>query len=103
MPKPFGTIGATKMKIMAIICHNLESGNDAYGYSIWQNLKDSFYIYMNENDIRNVYHHLNDLCELNYIVRNKTDDIDPKCYYQITEQGKEIRQRYDKFLEILQK
>jgi len=64
LPKPKGTLGGTKMKIMAIICHNCEKGSDSYGYTIWQSLKDVFHIYLNDCDVRNVYHHLKELCEI---------------------------------------
>lgn len=101
MPKPKGTCGATKMKILAVISHNRDLGKDSYGYEIWQQLKDNFFVYMNDNDIRNVYHHLNDLCSLGYIVKTGEDEECPKCYYTMTELGYEFRLRFKKFLEII--
>jgi hypothetical protein len=67
LPKPKGTIGGTKMKIMALICNNSDCGMESYGYNIWQSLKSNFHIYLNDNDIRNVYHHLRGLCELDLL------------------------------------
>jgi DNA-binding PadR family transcriptional regulator len=101
MPKPKGTCGATKMKIMAVISHNCDKGKDSYGYEIWQQLKDNFFVYMDDNDIRNVYHHLNDLCNLGYIAKTGDSDECPKCYYTITDMGQKIRHRFDHFIEIL--
>lgn len=101
MPKPKGTCGATKMKILAVICNDCENDKEVYGYSIWQQLKTCFYVYMNDNDIRNVYHHLNDLCALGYIAKSEGPDDCPKCFYDLTPQGHGIRHRYQKFIDIL--
>jgi len=101
MPKPKGTCGATKMKILAVICDNRENDAESYGYSIWQQLKTSFYIYMNDNDIRNVYHHLNDLCALGYITKTDGPRDCTKCFYDLTTKGHGLRHRYQKFIDIL--
>jgi len=103
MPKPKGTCGATKMKILAIISHCGETKDEAYGYSIWQKLKEKFYIYMNDSDIRNVYHHLNDLCALGYISRSEGTDDCPKCFYAITPTADALQHRFQKFIDILVK
>ncbi|MCW3978578.1 MAG: helix-turn-helix transcriptional regulator [Candidatus Bathyarchaeota archaeon] len=103
MPKPKGTTGATKMKIMAIICHNCEYGRDAYGYNIWQSLKELFYIYLNDCDVRNVYHHLKELCDLGLVARVEGEgaDADNRCLYRLTETGQGMRDRYTPYLEIV--
>ena len=101
MPKPKGTCGATKMKILAVICNDCENHKECYGYGIWQQLKTSFYVYMNDNDIRNVYHHLNDLCAMDYITKNEGPEDCPKCFYDLTPKGHGIRHRYQKFIDIL--
>jgi DNA-binding PadR family transcriptional regulator len=102
MPKPVGTCGATKMKILAIMSIDYSNGQDSYGYDIWQRLKDNFYTYMDDNDVRNVYHHLNDLCSLGYIAKRGEDEERPKCYYTLTPMADDLRQRYMRFLDILQ-
>lgn len=101
MPKPAGTCGATKMKIMAIICYNGENGNESYGYSIWQTLKEHFHMYITDDDIRNVYHHLNGLCEVNLISREDAQSGDMRCFYNMTEQGFASKEKYRQYLEIL--
>ena len=101
MPKPRGTCGATKMKILAIMSQDQNRGQESYGYDIWQRLKSSFYVYMNDNDVRNVYHHLNDLCALGYIAKCREDETCPKCYYELTPQGHGIQHRYQHFVDIL--
>jgi hypothetical protein len=102
MPKPKGTCGATKMKILAIISYNTQNDKESYGYRIWQSLKKYFYIYMNDNDIRNVYHHLNDLCSLGYLSRRDGPEGCPKCFYNLTPQAKVLENRYTKFVNILE-
>ena len=88
---------------MAVICYNCEKEIDAYGYTIWQTLKDVFHIYINDNDVRNVYHHLNDLCQLGYI--QKLNDMnymtDNRCLYQITENGQAQLTKYEHYKRVL--
>jgi DNA-binding PadR family transcriptional regulator len=105
MVKPKGTTGATKMKILAIIDHNCKNGRDSYGYTIWQSLKNSFHIYLNHNDVRNVYHHLKELCELELLVRNDNigDDPSNRCLYRITNKGQALQHRYIPYLDIVKK
>lgn len=101
MPKPLGTCGSTKMKILAIICHNGDRGNESYGYDIWKTMKESFHIYLGDNDIGNVYRHLNDLCTLNFITR-ADEDPDGRCFYRITEDGIALQTKYNHFLDLLE-
>lgn len=103
MPKPKGTCGATKMKILAVIRNNEKAGEVSYGYNIWQSLKNNFYTYMNDNDIRNVYHHLNDLCSLGYIKKCPEGSDEIKQCYRITSAGNKIEEKYTHFLEVLKK
>ena len=103
MTKPKGTCGATKMKILAVIHCNEQVGDVSYGYNIWQSLKDNFYTYMNDNDIRNVYHHLNDLCSLGYIRKCPDTSDEIKQCYRITSSGMNIEARYKHFLEVIKR
>ena len=100
MPKPQGSCGATKMKILAIVSMNGDSGQESYGYDIWKTMKDQFHIYLDDGDIGNVYHHLNDLCKFNYLSR---DDIttDGRCFYRMTEEGQALRDKFGKYLDIM--
>jgi len=100
MPKPQGSCGATKMKILAIICNNGEDGLESYGYDIWRTMKESFHIYLDDKDIGNVYHHLNDLCALNYVSRDDTVP-DGRCFYNVTEEGRAVMTKYSQYIEIL--
>jgi len=102
MPKPKGTCGATKMKIMAVIYTHQQLGKLSYGYNIWLCLKANFFVYMNDSDIRNVYHHLNDLKGLGYIMKCPYTSVDVKQCYKITEKGNELKTKYDPFLVILE-
>jgi DNA-binding PadR family transcriptional regulator len=100
MPKPQGSCGATKMKILAIICNNGEYGQESYGYDIWRTMKESFHIYLDDKDIGNVYHHLTDLCALNYVSRD--DSVpDGRCFYNVTDEGRAVKMKYSQYIEIL--
>ena len=103
MPKPKGTCGATKLKIMAVIYNNEQYGHESYGYNIWQSLKDEFYTYVNDNDVRNVYHHLNDLCTIGYIKKCPDSCDEIKQCYRITQSGINLEEKYKPYLEILSK
>ena len=101
MPKPVGTCGATKMKILAIMCYNHEKSRESYGYNIWQTLKDQFLLYIDDNDVRNVYHHLNGLCDLNLITRTGQQTDGPRCFYNMTDEGFTQKWKYNQYLQIL--
>ena len=103
--KPKETTGATKMKIMSIIRYNCERGEDSYGYTIWRSLKEYFHIYLTDSDVRNVYHHLKELTDLDYIVRDEGFRSDPtkRCLYQLTEKGMSLEDRYSPYLEIVRR
>jgi len=102
MPKPRGATGATKLKIMAIICHNGECGLDSYGYNIWQSLRSNFHTYVNDEDIQNVYHHLKDLCALGLLLRDdEFDKPSKRCLYTLTERGLAIREKYEHYVNVI--
>lgn len=102
MPKPKGSTGSTKMKIMAIIHYNSKNDLECYGYGIWQHLKNTFHTYLNDCDIRNVYHHLNDLCSMEYIEKDLESNEDNRSLYQITSKGLMIQEQYQPYLSILE-
>ena len=87
------------MKILAIIAEHSNTEREAYGYDIWKTMKEQFHIYLNDGDIGNVYHHLNDLCSLNYVTR--AGDDGRCCYYKITEEGLAMKHKYDPYVAIM--
>ena len=89
------------MKILAIISNNSATGQESYGYDIWKTMKDQFHIYLDDGDIGNVYHHLTDLCSLNYVARD--DEVDGRCFYKLTEQGLTLKSRYEQYIDIMKK
>ena len=105
MPKPKGTCGSTKLKIMAIICQNCDSENISYGYNIWQSLKEQFHTYLNDCDSRNVYHHLKELCERDFLRKLEPVDTDEdiRSLYFLTEKGRGMQTKYEPYLKILQR
>ncbi|MFP3951001.1 MAG: hypothetical protein ACLFVP_02500 [Candidatus Bathyarchaeia archaeon] len=100
MPRPKGSVGETKMKIMAVMYHHCKHDEDCYGYRIWQCLQKHFRIYLRDCAIRNVYHHLDDLCEMEYITKIQGVD-DTRTLYRITEEGRSIKDQYEIYLDIL--
>ena len=104
MPRPIGTLGETKMKILAIMHHQELQGTPSYGYNIWNLLKQKFYLYMNEGDLRNVYRHLKELSNLNLITRGSDQPVKgvPKRQpYSLTEKSRELKQRFNRYLDVL--
>ena len=101
MPKPAGTLGSTKMKILALVCENNDCGKESYGYEIWKELKEHFYIFLSDNDIGNVYNHLNDLCKSNHLLR-ENESPDGRCYYKMTDEGLALREKYSQYIGIIE-
>jgi len=100
LPRPRGSIGETKLKILAIIHRN----GTSHGYSIWTTLKDSFHCYLDDLSLRNVYHHLHDLKRLGLVERSltQTNQNSPKNHrYKLTERGKELEAKLRKYLDLL--
>jgi DNA-binding PadR family transcriptional regulator len=105
MPKPQGSIGETKFKILAIIYRNDVNKSISYGYSIWTDMKKRFYCYLDEANLRNVYRHLKDLEEAGLIEKSKkqTGGNSPeRQLYLLTESGRQLRNRFNKYLQILE-
>jgi DNA-binding PadR family transcriptional regulator len=105
MPKPQGSIGETKFKILAIIYRNDIDGNGSYGYSIWSIMKKQFYCYLDDTYLRNVYRHLKDLEEVGLIEKStkQTGGNSPeRQLYLLTESGRQLKKRFNKYLQILE-
>ena len=101
MPKLVGSTGATKLKILAIICHNGGCGKDSYGYDIWKNLQDSFHCYLNDSDIGNVYHHLTGLCKSEHVTRLDQTQLEDRCFYTMTQKGWDLQPKFQPYLDII--
>jgi DNA-binding PadR family transcriptional regulator len=105
MPRPHGSIGETKFKILAIIYRNEVNGNESYGYNIWALMKTQFHCYLEDINLRNVYRHLKDLEEAGLIERRTKQSVEkaPKRQlYSLTESGRQLKTRFNKYLEILE-
>lgn len=104
VPRPVGTIGETKLKILAIMYHNELQGVTSYGYNIWTSLKKDFHCYLNNGDLRNVYRHLKDLNKLGLVDRG-TEQLAkgaPKRQpYSLTDKGRQLKQKFNRYLQIL--
>ncbi|MDH5634680.1 MAG: helix-turn-helix transcriptional regulator [Candidatus Bathyarchaeota archaeon] len=104
MPRPTGTIGETKLKILAIVCFNDSRGTNTYGYDVWKVLKEGFHTYFDEGNLRNVYRHLKDLEKLGLISRGPQQTIKgvPRRQpYSLTEKGREIKPKFTRYIELL--
>jgi DNA-binding PadR family transcriptional regulator len=105
MPKPQGSIGETKFKILAIIYRNDVNGSGSYGYSIWTTMKKRFYCYLDDANLRNVYRHLKDLDEAGLIEKGtkQTGENSPgRQLYLLTESGRQLKNKFNRYLQILE-
>lgn len=104
VPRPVGTIGETKLKILAIMYHDELQGVTSYGYNIWTKLKRDFHCYLNDGDLRNVYRHLKDLHRLGLVDRGKEQlakGAPRRQPYSLTDKGRELKQKFNRHLLIL--
>ena len=105
MPRPKGSLGETKLKILAILFFNENCNEHSYGYSVWEILKEKFHCYMNKSCLRNVYHHLESLEKLGLVTKNGNVEISgapPRNTYILTERGKALKSKFDKYLSLLE-
>ena len=105
MPRPHGSIGETKFKILAIIFSNEANGKESYGYHIWAIMKTQFHCYLEEINLRNIYRHLKDLEEAGLIkksVKQGVENAPKRQLYSITENGRQLKNRFNKYLQILE-
>jgi len=91
------------MKILAVICYNGGCSKESYGYDIWRILQEQFHLYLEDNDIGNVYHHLTDMCEMEFITRLSPNNPEKRCFYSITEKGRLLQPKYQHYLNLLEK
>lgn len=105
MPRPQGTIGETKFKILAIIYRNETKGKESYGYNIWELMKTRFYCYLEDINLRNIYRHLKDLEEAGLVEKSSKQSVEnaPKRQlYSLTESGRQLKNRFNKYLQVLE-
>ncbi len=106
MPRPVGTIGETKFKILAIVYLNELHGTPTYGYDVWRFLKKVFYCYLDEGDLRDVYRHLKELEGFGLIARGTRQTVKgapQRQPYLLTEKGKEMKDKFTRYVDILSK
>ena len=87
---PSLALSKTKQKILALMYHLEKKNSSPYGYKIWQ-LLNKFEHDLGSPDIRNVYRHLSGLCELQYIVRDSSEDpkdAPQRHIYKLTDDGR---------------
>ncbi len=104
MPRPVGTIGETKFKILAIIHFNELRGTATYGYGTWRILKGRFHTYLDQGDLRNVYRHLKDLEKFGLVTRGPHQTVKgaPKRQpYTLTDKGRQLKPKFTRYLDIL--
>jgi DNA-binding PadR family transcriptional regulator len=103
--KPRGSIGETKLKVMAILHHEELTGITSYGYGVWKVMKERYHSCLNEDGLRNIYHHLEDLNDLGLIRKVSIQSVKgaPKRrIYSLTEKGRDLQNKYGRYLEVLQ-
>lgn len=100
MPRPHGSIGETKLKILAI----LHRDGASHGYGVWATLKETFHIYLEEQSRRNVYHHLADLTRLGLVERHGSPlntNAPNNLPYRLTAKGRTLETRFRRYLALL--
>jgi DNA-binding PadR family transcriptional regulator len=105
MPRPVGTIGGTKLKILAIIFYNDLKGITSYGYNIWTILKTRYYHYMEDGNLRNVYRHLKELERFGLIEKGVSQSVKGapvRQLYSLTEKGKGLKEKFGHYLSVLE-
>lgn len=86
-------ISDTKLKILTIIWYISAHGEYAYGYKIWKML----FKFNNTPDLRNVYHHLDELERMALIKYKKvirTKNTPPQKVYELTDEGINVVARH---------
>ncbi|MBE0512537.1 helix-turn-helix transcriptional regulator [Candidatus Bathyarchaeota archaeon] len=105
MPRPVGTIGETKLKILAIIYQNELYGITSYGYNIWTTLKKKFRCYLDDTNLRNIYRHLKDLNEIGLVkkgISQPAENAPKRQLYSLTNNGRRLKQKFSRYLRILE-
>jgi len=103
--KPRGSIGETKLKVMAILRHEEQAGITSYGYGIWKVMKERYHSCLSEDGLRNIYHHLEDLNDLGLIRKVSIHSVKgaPKRrLYSLTEKGRDLQNKFARYLAVLQ-
>ncbi len=106
MGKPEGSIGETKLKILAILHNDEAIGTASYGYGVWETMNDKFYSSLGEDGLRNIYHHLRELHSLSLIEKGTVQAAEkaPERHtYRLTNKGRQLRNKYEKYLKPFQK
>jgi DNA-binding PadR family transcriptional regulator len=105
MPRPLGTIGETKLKILAIMYQNELHGITSYGYNIWTVLKSKFHCYLDDRYLRNVYRHLKDLNGVGLVkkgTKQPAKGAPRRQLYSLTDKGRQLKQKFSRYLQILE-
>jgi len=105
MPRPLGTIGETKLKILAIMYQNELHEVTSYGYNIWTTLKKKFHCYLDDRYISNIYRHLKDLNEAGLVkkeTKQSVKDAPKRQLYSLTDRGRRLKQKFSRYLQILE-
>ena len=104
MGKPKGSIGETKLKILAILHHNEKWGIPSYGYGIWKTLRERCYSCLGSDGLRNVYHHLHDLKDKGLIInytKQSTEGASERRLYSLTIKGVKLQRKFNGYLKAL--
>lgn len=105
MGKPRGSIGETKLKVMAILHHEERVGVTSYGYGIWKVMKERYHSCLSEDGLRNIYHHLEDLNDLGLIRKVSIQSVKGtprRRVYRLTEKGRDLQNKFARYLDYLQ-
>ena len=101
MGRPRGSIGDTKLKLLAILHYNEKTGEFSYGYGIWKMMNQRYNCCLGEDGLRNVYHHLENLHNLGLVVKNSNHLVEgapERHLYGLTTKGRSLHREYEQYM-----
>ena len=101
MARPRGSIGETKLRLLAILYQNEKRGNASYGYAVWKELSTKYQTCTGEDGLRNVYHHLEGLLHSELVNRTAMQPslrAPQRHLYDLTVKGRSLLTKYERYV-----
>jgi DNA-binding PadR family transcriptional regulator len=101
LARPKGSIGETKLRVLAILYLNEEKGDTSYGYAVWKELSRKYETCLGEDGLRNVYHHLEGLLDSELVSRSAVQPsprAPQRHLYGLTVKGRSLFTKYERYV-----
>lgn len=101
MGRPKGSLGETKLKLLAVLHSNEKTGDSSYGYGVWKMMNQRYRCCLGDDGLRNIYHHLENLHDLGFVMRSSNHLIEgapERHLYDLTSKGRELYEKYGRYL-----